>query len=106
MADYVQVAKVADVPPGRHCRVIVEGEGVLLANLDGQYYAVADTCTHEKARLSEGFLVGSNIECPLHESRFDLKSGTVTSPPATAPLRAYETKVEGDDVLIRISGQD
>jgi nitrite reductase/ring-hydroxylating ferredoxin subunit len=100
--NFVPVAKIGDIAPGEHRRVDVGGEPVLLANVDGEFYAVADRCSHEEARLSEGFMMASHIECPLHGSRFDLKTGAVRSSPATAPLRTYETKVEGDDVFIRV----
>ena len=102
MSEFVPVAKVGDVPPGEHIRVEVDGEGVLLANVGGEFYAVLDTCTHEEARLSQGFLMGSRIECPLHGSMFDVKTGDVKGLPATIPLPTFETKVEGDDVYVRL----
>jgi 3-phenylpropionate/trans-cinnamate dioxygenase ferredoxin subunit len=102
VARYVAVAKVEEIQPGDHRRVMVEGEAILLANVDGQYYAIADRCTHEEARLSEGFLVGGQIECPLHGSRFDLGTGAAKALPATAPVRTYETKVADGQVYVKL----
>jgi 3-phenylpropionate/trans-cinnamate dioxygenase ferredoxin subunit len=101
MADFARVAGVAEVPPGEHIRVEVDGKAVLLVNLGGEFYAVSDVCTHEEAHLSEGFLMGAKIECPLHGSMFDVTTGEVKGLPATVPLSTFEVKVEGDGIYVR-----
>ncbi len=71
-----------------------------LFNCDGTYYAVDDTCTHAEASLSEGFLQGCEIECPLHGGRFDVRTGKATWSPAFVPVATYAVRVEGSDVLV------
>ena len=62
-----------------------------------------DICTHEHAHLSEGFIENCQIECPLHGSIFDMRTGEALTLPATSPLQTFNVKVEGDDVLIEVS---
>ena len=100
MSAYVRVARVSDVPPGTVRRVEVAGRRVALANVDGQFYAVDDTCTHEEASLSEGGLSGEILVCPLHGSRFNVRTGRVLSLPAVRSIAVYPVRVEGDEVLV------
>jgi len=80
--------------------VDVHGARILLANVDGEYYAVSDTCTHEDASLSQGALRGEYIRCPLHGSRFSLRTGAPLEEPAETPLKVYTVRLAGDDVCI------
>jgi 3-phenylpropionate/trans-cinnamate dioxygenase ferredoxin component len=66
----------------------------------GDFYAVEDSCSHENARLSEGSLVGTEIECPLHGSRFDLTSGNPLCLPADCPIRTFQVVIENGDVFV------
>ena len=91
----------AALAPGALSRHEVDGRLVCLARTeDGELFAVDDTCTHEEESLSEGWLDGSCIECPAHNSIFDLGTGEALSLPATEPLRTYRATQDGDDVLI------
>jgi 3-phenylpropionate/trans-cinnamate dioxygenase ferredoxin subunit len=105
MSDFVRVARAADVPPGAVLRVDVGGRVVALANVDGQYYAIDDTCTHEDASLAEGGLVGEIVVCPKHGSRFNVKSGRVLSLPAVRSVAVYPVRVESGEVLVSSEGQ-
>lgn len=79
----------------------IEGEPILLARVDGQYYAIADTCTHAMAYLSEGELLeGCRVQCPDHAAVFDLKTGKALALPAAGPVEVYKVVVEGDDIYI------
>ncbi len=79
----------------------IEGEPILLARVDGQYYAIADTCSHAMAYLSEGELLeGCRVQCPDHAAVFDLKTGKALALPAAAPVEVYKVVVEGDDIYI------
>jgi 3-phenylpropionate/trans-cinnamate dioxygenase ferredoxin subunit len=103
----VKVATVGEIPEGEARRVDVAGREIALANLgDGQFRAVDDICSHAQAYLHEGEVDTDfeTIECPRHGSTFDLETGRPRSLPATAPVRAYAVKVEGDDVLIEVNG--
>ena len=105
MADgFVKVGKVGDLAPGKMVQVVVGEQRVLLANVDGRYYATADTCTHEDASLSEGSLRGALVKCPLHGSRFDVRTGRATEEPAEVDLKTYAVLLEGDSILIEVPG--
>jgi nitrite reductase/ring-hydroxylating ferredoxin subunit len=100
--DFVKVAETKDVQPSSMLEVDLEGEGsVCIANIDGKYYAIGNVCTHESGPLADGSLEGYEVECPWHGSKFDVRSGKVTNPPANEPEPTYDVKVEGDSILIR-----
>jgi NAD(P)H-dependent nitrite reductase small subunit len=73
-----------------------------LYRLDGEVYAIDDVCTHEFAQLSQGFVEDGAIECPLHQARFDIRTGRCLAPPATEDLRSYPVKVAGNDVYVKV----
>jgi nitrite reductase/ring-hydroxylating ferredoxin subunit len=75
---------------------------LMIVNVDDKLYAVGRICTHETADLSTGFLIGSAVTCPLHLSRFDVRTGEVQNPPATTQLPTYKLKVEGESVYVLV----
>lgn len=97
---YVKVASRGDIPADEALKVEVEGKQIALVVADGEVHAVSNVCTHEYAELHEGFVEGHEIECPLHGSIFDVRSGEVKSLPATENLPTFPVKIEGDDVLV------
>ncbi len=100
MADFVRVASVDEVPPGEMKIVDVEGEDVVLANVDGQIYAIGGTCTHRGGPLGEGVLEGDVVECPFHAGQFNVRTGEVVSPPPSEPVQTYAVQVEGDEIKV------
>jgi nitrite reductase/ring-hydroxylating ferredoxin subunit len=70
--------------------------------VDGTVYAIGNLCTHEFAILTDGFVEGDAIECPLHQARFSLKTGRVLSEPADTDVPSYPVKVDGDDIYIGV----
>ena len=101
MGKWIRVAAVGDVPEGSTRQVEAGGEPVCLYNIGGTICATHDTCTHEQASLSEGFLVdGGLIECPLHQALFDVRTGKAKTPPATEDLRVYAVRVKGDEISV------
>ena len=98
--DFIKVAQTNELSPGQMKLVELGDERILLANLEGTFYAVDEICTHAFAPLSEGDLSGQEVECPLHGSIFDVKTGEVLSPPAGDALTAYQVRVEGADILV------
>jgi nitrite reductase/ring-hydroxylating ferredoxin subunit len=84
-------------------RVEIGGRRILLANVDGRFYATADTCTHEDASLSAGSLRGEIVKCPLHGSRFNVCTGQVMEEPAAENLKTYPVRVEGESILIGLT---
>jgi len=91
---------MAEIAPGKMRRVELAGHRILICNVDGRYCATDDTCSHEDASLSTGFLKGDIVKCPLHGSRFNLRTGEVLDDPAEQNLRTYPVRVDGDDILI------
>ena len=100
---FIKAARIDDVQPGKMKRVELNGRRLLLANVDGHFYATDDTCTHEDASLSSGFLEGELVKCPLHGSRFNLRTGEVLEDPAEDNLKTYSVKIEGQDILIGLA---
>ena len=82
----------------------MEGRQILLSNLGGEVYAVDGICTHEESLLSRGFMVEERVVCQLHLSQFDLRTGEVYNPPATAPLGRYNVKIEEGSIFVDIQG--
>lgn len=100
---FTKVASAKELPSGRMIGALIDNTKVLVANMDGTYYALGDVCTHRGCRLSGGMLKENGIvECPCHGSNFDVKTGRVTKGPATAPERVFQVKVEEDNVLVSI----
>ncbi|MBO3803495.1 MAG: Rieske (2Fe-2S) protein [Candidatus Brockarchaeota archaeon] len=101
MGEFVKVGKVDDVPEGGTRAAKMGKEEILLAKVGGKLYACSGRCTHLGLPLAGGKLEGTVLQCPHHRSKFDMADGRVLSPPAKLPLRIYEVKVEGKDILAR-----
>jgi nitrite reductase/ring-hydroxylating ferredoxin subunit len=99
--DFVRVADIKDIQSSTMKAVEVAGEKICVANVEGKYYAIGNVCTHVGGPLAEGTLEGYEVECPWHGSKFDVRSGEPTRPPARRPEPTYEVKVEGNNLLIR-----
>jgi 3-phenylpropionate/trans-cinnamate dioxygenase ferredoxin subunit len=70
---------------------------------EGELFALDDTCTHQDASLADGWVEGCEVECPLHASKFDLRTGAVDAPPAKRPVRAHRVEVRDDNVFVELS---
>ena len=101
---FVKVGKVADLAPGKMMQVVAGERRLLLANVDGRYYATDDTCTHEDASHSDGSLRGALVKCPLHGSRFDVRTGRAMEEPAEVDLKTYAVHLDGEDILVDLTG--
>jgi nitrite reductase/ring-hydroxylating ferredoxin subunit len=97
-------ARSSDLKDGSVLGVQVNGIKVALYRIEGTVYATSDVCTHEVAVLSDGYLDGDCIECPLHQALFHVPTGEVRSPPASAPIPTYPAKEEADCVLVDLPG--
>lgn len=92
---------IVEAPPEGEVRRVQHGDTyVLLARVEGNTYAVADSCTHGKASLSQGYLDGWEIECPLHQGRFDIRTGRATASPCRHPLAVFMVKEHEGTVQI------
>jgi 3-phenylpropionate/trans-cinnamate dioxygenase ferredoxin subunit len=100
MPDFIKVATTSQLAPGARLLVEYQGTPVGLFNIDGEFYAIQDVCTHDGGPLAEGEVDGDIIICPRHGARFNLKTGAVRTLPAYRPVPIYQVKVEGNDILI------
>ncbi len=99
--EYQPVANIRDLQEGSILRAELFGKPLALFMVQGKVYALDAVCSHEGGPLEEGTLDGFEIECPWHGSRFDIRTGEVTNPPAEIPQSAYEVKIEGDKLLVK-----
>ena len=100
MSTLVRACAVRDVAPGSALAVELDGTEVAVVRSGGRFYAIADECSHAAVPLSEGDVDGCTLECYLHGSQFDLRTGEPLGLPATEPVPVYRCRVEGDDVLV------
>jgi nitrite reductase/ring-hydroxylating ferredoxin subunit len=98
---FVKVADTKDIQPSRMKEVQVDGENICVVNVEGKYHAIGSICTHEGGPLADGALEGYEVECPWHGSKFDVRTGEPTRPPAQRSEPIYELKVDGNNILIR-----
>jgi len=103
MTEYVRACALSDLADGEALGVEVGEEPVAIVRTCGEVFAIRDVCSHAEVPLSEGEIDGRTIECWLHGSRFDLRTGKPTGMPATEPVPVYPVKIEGDDVLVDIN---
>ena len=101
----MRVCSLTDVPEEGAIRVDVGGRAICIARSQGEVFALSDVCSHADVALSEGDVEDGTIECWLHGSRFDLRTGVPTGLPATKPVATYPVTVEGDDVLVKMETQ-
>jgi nitrite reductase/ring-hydroxylating ferredoxin subunit len=99
----VIVAKTADVKPGELASFEVEGVRIAVANANGRFFAIDDTCTHEQCSLAqEGTLEGTVVTCGCHGAQFDVTTGAVLAPPALEPVKAYPLRIDQGNVMVEV----
>ena len=101
---FVTVAKVGELNPGEMMYVEVGDEPVCLINLGGEFFALNDVCTHQDASLSDGEIVGDEVECPLHGGAFEIRTGQPAAFPVVVPVETYKVRVVGDEVQVAANG--
>jgi len=101
--EFERVAEVSEIPQGT-IKVVKLGENeVSIANVEGEFFAFPNKCTHLGGPVGRGKLNGSVIQCPWHGSKFDVRTGAVVGPPATIPLKTFVVKVENNLVYLKSS---
>jgi nitrite reductase/ring-hydroxylating ferredoxin subunit len=95
--DFVKVAESKDMGPS----TMKAGEKVCIINIEGNYYAIGNVCTHMGGPLNEGTLEGFEVQCPWHGSKFDVRTGEPTKPPARQAVSLYEVKIKDNNILVR-----
>lgn len=102
LLSYIKVARVSEVSVSQMKQFQLNGQDICVANIDGKFFAINNICSHEGGPLADGKLEGNEVECPWHQSKFDMTTGEVKSPPATEPQAVYEVKIEGDDIMVKL----
>ncbi|MBI5452885.1 non-heme iron oxygenase ferredoxin subunit [Candidatus Gottesmanbacteria bacterium] len=102
MGEFVKVGKISEVTNGKMKVFNIGGKQIAIANIDGEYLAFDDACTHAQCSLAGGMLDGHTLTCYCHGAQFDIKTGKVLAPPASSPISIYKVKVEGEDIFIEI----
>jgi 3-phenylpropionate/trans-cinnamate dioxygenase ferredoxin subunit len=97
---FVRVARADEIRPGEKQITDVDGTLVVVVNLDGQFYALEDVCTHDGGPLGEGELEDSQIVCPRHGAHFDIRTGAALTLPAFEPVPTYQVQVVDGDILV------
>ncbi|GAB3486771.1 non-heme iron oxygenase ferredoxin subunit [Nocardiopsis coralliicola] len=104
---WTKVAELGEIPEEGALGIELDDETpVALVRTEGEVFAVRDVCSHAEVRLSEGEVEDGTIECWLHGSCFDLRSGAAINPPATKPVPTYDVKIDGDDVLVSLDDKN
>jgi nitrite reductase/ring-hydroxylating ferredoxin subunit len=102
---WVPLCKLSDPiePHGLPCQV--EGHEIAVFLVDGRHFATSNICTHQFAYLTDGYVDGEYVDCPMHQGRFHIPSGAAIEGPVTQSLRTYLLRVDGDDVQVELPGE-
>lgn len=98
--EYVPIGQAKDVPPGERIFIEVDGEPVVVFNIAGKYFAIADLCSHDDGPLGDGDLEDFDIVCPRHGARFDVRTGKALALPAVVDIPAYPVRVVDGQIEI------
>ena len=98
--DWIRIAATGQMQDDEALAVAVGEVRIALYRSEGEYFATENVCTHAFALLSDGFLEDGCIECPLHQARFDIRTGKALCAPATQDVRTFPVKVDGEDILV------
>jgi 3-phenylpropionate/trans-cinnamate dioxygenase ferredoxin subunit len=99
---FTRACSLSELPDEGALAVEIDGTPVAVVRAGDDVYALRDVCSHAEVALSEGDVYNHTIECWLHGSCFDLRTGKPTNPPATQPVPTYPVKIEGDDVYVSL----
>jgi naphthalene 1,2-dioxygenase system ferredoxin subunit len=100
--EWIDATAMDDVPADDVIGIIVAGRDIALYNAGGEIFATDNICTHGHARLCEGFLDGHEIECPLHQGKFDVRTGQPSCAPVTEAIRSYPVRIEAGRVFLAL----
>ncbi len=102
MSDWIEVANINDLAIGSMKKCDINGQAIVLINLDGEFYAIEDRCSHDSGILSNGDIEGDQIICPRHGAAFCIKTGEVMCPPAYEDILTFPVRVVGDVVQVKL----
>jgi 3-phenylpropionate/trans-cinnamate dioxygenase ferredoxin subunit len=100
MSQFQRVAAVSEIPSGGRLSAIVDDRAILVLNIQDQFYAIEDVCTHDGQPLTDGPLIGCEITCPRHGARFNIQTGKPMCMPATSPIPRFAVKVENGEIFV------
>jgi len=100
VAEYERVCKVDDIPDGTARAFPVGEHSILIANQDGEYFAIDNVCSHDGGDLGDGTLVDGQVECPRHGARFDIRTGEAVRMPAVVEVDSYPVKIENGNIFV------
>ena len=102
MVEWTSVGAVDEIGPGEYRVVDIDDVAVAVFNLDGEYFAIEDVCTHDFGTLTGGCIEDGQIMCPRHGARFDIRTGAALTPPAYEPVATFQVRV--DDGVVQVCG--
>lgn len=100
--EFIEITNVEELPVNERMFIEYNGEPIVILNLDGSLFAIGDVCTHDGSPLGDGEVLGTEIICPRHGARFDLRSGKATRAPAFQDIPTYPVKIEKGKILLGI----
>ena len=100
---WIDISSVEDVAEDDVVGIDIAGKSIALYQVEGEIYATDNICTHGNARLCDGFLEGHEIECPLHQGKFDIRNGKALCAPLTEDVRTYPIKIDGNRVFVDLT---
>ena len=101
MSDWIRVCGPGEMLPGEFRVVWDQDTPIAVYNVDGMFYAIEDTCSHDDGELAGGEVHGFEVECPRHGARFDMRTGQVTAPPAVEPIASFPVREEDGVIWTR-----
>lgn len=103
MSEFIFACKLSDMYDGQKQLIEIDDQLVILFQVGDDYYCLDDVCTHDGGSLCDGDLDGFEIACPRHGAKFDVRCGKALTMPATQPTRSHEVKLDGDDILVKLT---
>jgi 3-phenylpropionate/trans-cinnamate dioxygenase ferredoxin subunit len=100
--EFLEIAPASELPPGERLFVEIEGRPIVIFNIAGQYFSIADVCSHDDGPVGEGLLAGYSITCPRHGAEFDVRTGKVTQLPAVADIPAYPVQIRDGTIYLGV----
>jgi 3-phenylpropionate/trans-cinnamate dioxygenase ferredoxin subunit len=101
-AEFLDIAPASELPNGERLFIEVEGKSIVIVNIAGQFFAIADICTHDDGPLGDGDIEGFNIVCPRHGGEFDVRTGQAVQMPAVVDIPAYPVRVVDGTIQLGI----
>lgn len=101
MSEWVAATAVETLAPGDHVVVDVDDVSVVVFNIDGEYFALENVCTHDGSEIADGCVIDDEIECPFHGARFCVRTGEVTAPPAYDPIDTFPVRIRDGVIEVR-----